>query len=97
MEVLAEVMADAVLGGVFVRRLHPAVAAVDAPEVDRNALAEMAEHDLQVREFVEQAAADQPQRMDGGLGVERPSSGQAANCALRSWRVQPGSGLRGCK
>ncbi len=32
----------------------------------------MAEHDLQVRVLVEQARPDQPQRMHGGLGVERP-------------------------
>src|SRR6185437_16554902 len=32
----------------------------------------MAEDDLQLRAFVEQAAADQPQRVHGGFGVERP-------------------------
>ena len=72
MKVLAEIMTDAVLGGVFVRRLHPAVAAVDAPELHRDALAEMAEHHLQLRMFVEQAAADQPQRMHRGLRRKRP-------------------------
>ncbi len=71
-EVLAEIMADAVLGRIVVPRLHPAVAAVDAPQIDRDALAEMAEHDLELRAFVEQARADQPQRVHRGLGVERP-------------------------
>src|SRR5262245_3746871 len=42
---------------IFVRCLHPIVAIVDAPEIVRQAFAEMAEDDLQSRMFVEQSAA----------------------------------------
>src|SRR5262245_33167188 len=59
MEIVAEIMRHPLLRRVFVRGLHPGVPAVDAPQIERQALAEMAENDLQVRTFVEQAAADQ--------------------------------------
>ena len=72
MEVLAEIMRHTVPGRIFVRRLHPAVAVVDAPELYRNAFAEMAEHDLQARVFVEQPGADQPQRMHRRLRGKGP-------------------------
>src|SRR6478752_1992346 len=46
MKVLAEIMRDTVLGGVFVRRLHPSVPVVDAPEINGYPFADVAEHDL---------------------------------------------------
>jgi hypothetical protein len=45
---------------------------IDAPEIGRDAFAEMPEDDLQIWMRVEQPRADQPQRMHGGLGVKRP-------------------------
>ena len=71
-KLFAEIIRDRFLRGVFVRRLHPVVAVVDAPQIGRDAFAEMAEDDLQLRVLVEQARADQPQRMHGGFGMERP-------------------------
>jgi len=55
MEIGAEIVRHALARGVFVRRLHPGVPVVDAPDVERQPLAEMAEDDLQPRALVEQA------------------------------------------
>ena len=67
MEVVAEVVRHFVLGWIFVRRLHPTVAIVDAPKIDGNALADMAEHHFQLRTLIEKAAADKAQRMHRGF------------------------------
>jgi hypothetical protein len=44
MEVLAEVMGHTVFGRIFMTRLHPAIAIVDAPKIHRNAFTDVAEH-----------------------------------------------------
>src|SRR5689334_19548621 len=49
MEMLAEIVCHALLGRVFMRRLHPAIAIVDAPEIDGDAFADVTEYDLQIR------------------------------------------------
>src|SRR6476646_10833747 len=72
MKVLAEIMSDTVLGGVFVRRLHPSVPVVDAPEIDGYPFADVAEHDFQSWMFIEKAAADQTQCMDRGFRRKGP-------------------------
>src|SRR2546429_9118098 len=80
-EIIADVIGDGFFRRVFVRRLHPVVAVVDAPEIGRDALAEVAEDDLQGREFVEQARSDPPQRMYGGLRGQTPSQPQQSRWA----------------
>src|SRR5438477_11459905 len=72
MEIGAEIVRHRFARGVFVRGLHPCVSIVDAPQIERQSLAEMTEDDLQAWQLVEQAAADQPQRMHRGLGRKRP-------------------------
>src|SRR5690242_6491121 len=52
MEMFAEVMSHPVLGWIFVRSIHPAIAVVDAPEIDGNAFAYVAKHNLQIRTFI---------------------------------------------
>src|SRR6516162_4742486 len=71
-KMLAEVIPNSVFGCVSMRCLHPTVTAVDAPELHRDTFAEMAEHDLQAWTFVEQAAADEAQRVHGSRSSESP-------------------------
>ena len=78
MEVLPHVLGDPLLRRIAHRHLVHQV--VDPPHVERDALAEMAEYDLQARELVEQPRADQPQRLGGGLAAEVP--GRAVKPAM---------------
>ena len=76
-EIGAEIVRHPLARRVFVRRLHPVVAVVDAPQIVRQALAEMPENDLQPRVLVEQAAADQPQRMHA-VSAAKPQVGPSS-------------------
>src|SRR6516225_11866006 len=71
-EVGAEIVDHGLARGVFVRSLHPVVPVVDAPEIERQPLAQVTENDLQPRQLIEQAAADQAQRMQSGFGGKAP-------------------------
>src|SRR5262249_43347695 len=71
-KIRSEISRNRLARRVFVRGLHPIVAIVDAPEIVRQAFAEMAEDDLQSRMFVEQSAADQAQCMHRGFRREGP-------------------------
>ena len=72
MEIGPEIVRHTLACRVLVRSLHPVVPVVDAPEVVREPFPEMSEDDLQPRTFVEQAAADQSQCVQGRFGREAP-------------------------
>ena len=60
MKIGVEIVRHPLLRRISGRGFHPIVHVVDAPEIKRQPLAEMAENDLQTRAIIEQAAADQP-------------------------------------
>src|SRR5215469_16940150 len=72
MKVLAEIMRDAVLRGVFMRSIHPTISVVDTPKINRNAFTDVAKHDLEPRAFIENSTAYEPQRVHRGLCSESP-------------------------